>query len=192
MKDKRKSVFPSEKLGNEEEFLASDGAYTEEHEVRSSVFGKIFINKERYRASVIPYQTRKLSAKRYDVVIGEIINVGKNSLRVNISYLNDKPVIPSLSAIMHISDSSKDFVNSLDDLYCSGDYIRATIIDAKTIPLQLETKASNSGVIYTLCEKCGGEVKKLKRDHLECVDCEHVQQRKTAIDFGNVNLIAEY
>ncbi len=185
-------VFPSAKLGVEEEFLPSEGTYVENGEVRGSLFGKVFIDKERYKANVIPFQKRKLGIKRYDKVIGEIINVGRSSSRINIKYINNKPIIPDLSAIMHISDTSKEYVSSLDDLYAVGDIIRATVIDAKTIPIQLETKSNDGGVIFTLCEKCGEEVEKVRRDLLECSNCEHIQKRKTAIDYGNVNIVAEF
>lgn len=192
MSNEKKEVFPAAKLGAEEEFLARDGTYAENGEVRSSVFGKIYIDKERYRASVIPFQKRKLKVRKYDKVIGEIIKVSKSSSRLNVLYINQKPIEPALSAIMHISDTSRDYVESLDDLYATGDIIRATVIDAKTIPIQLETKANDGGVIFTLCEKCGENVKKLKRDLLECEICGHIQKRKTAIDYGNVNIVAEF
>lgn len=187
-----KIVFPSEKIAVEEEYLPSGGSYAENGEIKGSVFGKVYINKERYRANVIPFQSRKLKAGRFDTVIGTIIRVSKSSVRLEINYLNKKPTIPSMSAIMHISDASREYVTSLDDLFASGDVIRANVIDAKTIPLQLECKKNNTGVIHSLCEICGDEVKKIKRDLLKCESCDRVQRRKTAFDYGNLAIAVEY
>lgn len=187
-----KIVFPSEKIAVEEEYLPSGGSYAEDGEVKGSVFGKVYINKERYRANVIPFQSRKLIASRFDTVIGTIIRVSKSSVRLEINYLNKKPTIPAMSAIMHISDASREYVSSLDDLFASGDVIRANVIDAKTIPLQLECKKNDTGVIYSLCDICGDEVKKVKRDLLKCESCDRVQRRKTAFDYGNLAIAVEY
>ncbi|MHA2172676.1 MAG: exosome complex RNA-binding protein Csl4 [Candidatus Kariarchaeaceae archaeon] len=188
LKDEKKIVFPSNKLGVEEEFLASVGAYIENHEVRSAVFGEQFIDKKNYRARVFSLPKGSIPPRRYDTVIAEVIRVLRSSVRLKVGFLNGKPLHPAYSAIMHISDASRDYIKDIDDFYTAGDIIRATIIDAKSIPLQLECKKGDSGVIHTTCVKCGESVKKVKRDLLVCNECGWKQTRKTSIDYGNVNL----
>lgn len=187
-----KIAFPSKDLVVEEEFLPSTGTHVEDHMVKASVVGEVFIDKEHYKAKVIPFKKRSNIPAKYSFVIGMIEKVSKSSIRMNATYVNEIRVHPSFSAIMHISDSSRDYVKSLDDLYAAGDIIRAKIIDNKSFPVQLETKYSDTGVIFTLCEICGENVKKIKRNVLKCDDCGHVQNRNTAVNYGEVSVISNY
>jgi len=188
-KDKQKAkektfVFPSAKIGVEEEFLPSIGTHVEGHEVRSSVFGEKYIDRKNYRAKVYSLPKGSKVPRRYDTVIAVVIKAGRSVARFDVIFVNGKKVEPAYSAIMHISDASRDYVRSFDNFYASGDLVRATIIDAKSIPIQLECKKNDSGVVYTLCEKCGESAEKIKRNSLKCVSCDWKQTRNTAIDYG--------
>ncbi|MCH8908143.1 MAG: exosome complex RNA-binding protein Csl4 [Candidatus Heimdallarchaeota archaeon] len=189
--DEENIVFPSEKLGIEEEFLPGSGTFVENHEVKVSVFGKKNIEREKYRATVYSLPRGSVVPKYRQVVIGEVIKVSKSSVKMNIRYINNRVIEPAYSAIMHISDASRDFIKDIDKSFSAGDIIRASIVDAKTIPLQLSTKKNDEGVIYTRCDICGEEVTKIKRDLLQCSNCEHTQSRKTAIDFGKLKILIE-
>lgn len=180
----KKFLFPSSKIGIEEEFLASKGTYIENHEVRSAVFGEEYIDKKAYRAKVYSLPKGSPVPRRHDTVIAVVIKAGRSVTRFDVIFLNGKETIPHYSAIMHISDASRDFVRSFDSFYASGDVVRATVIDAKSSPIQLDTKKNDSGVVYSLCEKCGEETNKIKRDTLECTACGWKQSRNTAIDYG--------
>ncbi|MHA2502321.1 MAG: exosome complex RNA-binding protein Csl4 [Candidatus Kariarchaeaceae archaeon] len=190
---KKSIIYPSEKIGVEEEFLASKTTtYVENHEVRSAVIGNVFVDRSRYEAKVYPLNRGSTPPSRYDTVIGHVIKVSKSTVRVSIGYVNKKPLNPTPLAIMHISDASRDYIDDLDDFYLAGDIIRAKIIDAKTFPLQLEAKSKDHGVIATTCKFCGKAVKKIKRNMVKCEECGKEQSRMTAIDFGNVNFVPEY
>ena len=110
---------------------------------------------------------------------------------MNIRYINNRVIEPAYSAIMHISDASRDFIKDIDSSFSAGDIVRASIIDAKTIPLQVSSKQNEEGVIFTTCDVCGENVTKIKRDLLQCSNCEHTQTRKTAIDFGKLKILIE-
>ncbi len=187
-KKTQKVVFPSDIMGNEEQFRPSVGSYKENHEIRSAVFGEQFIDKNKYQAMVFALPKGAVIPRRYDTVIASVFKVSRSSVKLNINYVNNKPVIPSSSAIMHISDASREYINEIDDYYCAGDIIRATVIDSKSYPLQLECKKNDSGVIFTTCVKCGEHVEKIKRNLLKCTSCNWKQSRNTAIDFGNFTM----
>lgn len=180
----KKTLFPSSKIGIEEEFLASKGTYIEDHEVRAAVFGEEYIDRKSYRAKVYSLPSGSPIPRRHDTVIAVATRAGKSVARFDVLFLNGKETVPHYSAIMHISDASRDFVRSFDTFYGNGDLVRATVIDAKSIPIQLESKKNDSGVVYSLCEKCGGETEKIKRDRLKCNACGWNQTRNTAIDYG--------
>ncbi len=183
-KKDKKLLFPSMKISVEEELLASKGTYVGDHEVRAAVFGEEYIDKKSYRAKVYSLPKGSPIPRRHDTVIGVVTKAGRSVARFDIVFLNGKETIPHYSAIMHISDASRDFVRSFDSFYASGDLVRATVIDAKSLPIQLESKKNDSGVVYSLCEKCGGKTNKIKRDTLKCTVCDWNQTRNTAIDYG--------
>ena len=187
-KSEKEIIFPSHKLGIEEEFLPGTGTFNEDHEIRSAVFGEAEVDRSSYRAKVYSFAKGGVHPKRHDTVIGLVENVTHPSVRIKVAYINYKPAQPSYSAVMHISDASRDFIKNIDDFYSAGDVIRATVIDAKSIPIQLECKKSNNGVIVTNCVRCGEYAEKIKRDSLQCVSCGWKQSRSTAIDYGKVSL----
>lgn len=191
-KNEKKIVFPSDELAVEEELKASSGTHVENHKVAASVFGESFLDRERYQARVIPFPKSRAVHKRYDTVVGLVFRVGRSSMGINIAYVNNNPINPTFGAIMHISDASRDYIDNIDDAYASGDVIRAKIIDAKSFPVQLEAKGREFGVVHCLCDKCGAEVEKERKNLLKCKECGHEQKRNTAYNFGELNLIPKY
>ena len=147
-KEQAKNIaFPSKELAVEEELIASSGTHVDDHKVKASVFGEVYLDKKYYKAKVIPFNKRNNFPKRYDMIIGHVDKVSKSSIRVSVMYLNSIVTYPYFSAIMHISDASRDYINDIDQSYALGDIIRAKIIDAKTYPVQLEAKSGSCGVI---------------------------------------------
>ena len=181
-------VFPSEYIAVEEEFLPAKGTYVENNEIRSSLFGEVSVDKKYYKARVYPIVNPKPFPKFRDEVIAQVTIVNRSSLKLNVVYHAGREVTPPYSAIMHISDASREYLKSLEDVYGRGDFIRAVVNDSKSFPLQLECKRAENGVIYTLCDKCGDEVEKVKRNTLKCNTCGWTQNRLTAIDYGKVKL----
>ena len=182
-------VFPSDKLAVEEEYVPSEGTYLENHEIRAAVFGDPFLDREHYKATVFPRTQKARVPHVGEVVVGVVQQVRKVSLAMEVHFLGEIEVYPPYSGVLHVSNASRDFVSSMDELFASGDIVRAKVVDAKTVPIQLETKGINLGVIYSLCERCGSVTNKVGRDKLQCSHCEHFQRRKTAIDYGKGILI---
>lgn len=181
-------VFPSDYIAVEEEFLPAKGTYVENNEIRASLVGEVSVDKKYYKARVYSIVNPKPFPKFRDEVIAQVTIVHNSSLKLNVVYHAGREVSPPYSAIMHISDASREYLKSLEDVYARGDFIRATVNDSKSFPLQLECKKADNGVIYTICDKCGEEVEKIKRNTLKCGSCGWKQNRLTAIDYGKVKL----
>lgn len=185
MKNEKKVIFPSDKIGIEEEFRLGDGTYLDkDHNIRSALFGEKFIDKKNYRAKVFGKVKRPLIPQLDDKVIGVVNRVSKYSMLIQIHYINGKHVHPAYSAVMHITNLSNDYVEDIDDAYAVGDIIRANVIDAHTIPIQLETKDREEGVIFAWCGECGEASKKIGKNLLQCTSCGKEEKRKTSLDYG--------
>lgn len=196
MKQKAKEsdiVFPSDKIGVVEQFLPSSGTtHAEDHEIQASVTGRKYIDTQYYKAKVIPFKKGRANPKKGDIIIGHVTLVTNIHVKVTVGYIHKKPINPPISATMHVSDASTDFIDDLNEFYSAGDIIRAKVIDAKTYPIQLEVSDNNHGVLHTTCKICGEDVVKSKKFKLKCIDCNKEQQRNTASDYGNINFTPEY
>jgi exosome complex component CSL4 len=182
---KDKVVFPSDYLGVEEEFLQGDGTFLDkDHNIKASIFGEKYIDKLNYRIKVFGKVKPPLTPKFGDSVIGTVTRVSKYSLLIQVHYINGKNVYPEYSAVMHITDISNDYVEVIDEMYVVGDVVRAKIVDAHTLPVQLSTKDREYGVVFSWCSICGEESKKKGKDKIECKTCGNIEPRKTSIDYG--------
>jgi exosome complex RNA-binding protein Csl4 len=72
------------------------------------------------------------------------------------------------------------------------DWIRAKVVDASSIPIQIATDESHLGVVRAYCRFCGAQLS-LKGDKLECSnsECHRLSKRKLANDYMNPKTLAE-
>ena len=107
---------------------------------------------------------------------------------MSVKYINGQSVTPSYSSIMHISHATRSYLDSMFDALKEGDIIRGQIMDAHTLPIQFTTTYNELGVIYALCSKCGERLRYLRRGTLKCDNCDNVEPRKVAEDYGRARL----
>lgn len=187
-KDSGKLVLPGTRLAVTEEFIGGSGTYSEKNYVYSAVTGKVIIDLERHEISVLSKPQSASVPKIGDIILGGVVNVSRQMTTVSVSYINNRPVRPSYTMVIHISQLSKEYLETADDAVCLADIVRAKIIDAKTIPLQGSLIGSQLGVVLAPCSQCGSKLEKIGRDKLKCTDCSYIQRRKTTIDYGSGEL----
>ena len=186
--DAGKLVLPGTRLAVTEEFLGKEGTYTEKNYIYSAVAGKVVIDLERHEISVLAKPQSTSIPKIGDIVIGSIVNVSRQMTTVSVSYINNRIVLPSYTMVIHVSQLSKEYLETADDAVCLADIVRAKIIDAKTIPLQGSLIGSQLGVVLASCSQCGAKVEKIGRNKLKFSECSYIQKKKTTIDYGSGDL----
>lgn len=180
--------MPGDKICVIEEALPGEGTYAENGDICATVTGTLFMDRKKRTVSIFPRVRKPLVPKKGDVIIGQAEGVNRHIVSVAVSILNGKKVEPSYSAVMHISQASRSYVESMFDAIKEGDIIRGKIIDAHTIPLQITTKYNELGVIFALCSKCGERLRYFRRGALKCENCSNVESRKVAEDYGRAKL----
>lgn len=188
IKDSGKLVLPGTRLAVTEELIGGDGTYSEENYIYSAVTGKVVIDLERHEISVLTKPQTAVIPKVGDIILGSVVNVSRQMITVSVSYINNKTVVPSYTMVIHISQLSKEYLETADDAVCLADIVRAKIIDAKTIPLQGSFISSQLGVVLAFCSKCGSNLEKIGRNKLKCTECSYIEKRKTTIDYGSGDL----
>ena len=186
--DTGKLVLPGTRLAVTEEFIAGQGTYSEDNYIFSAVTGKVVIDLNRHEISVISKPQSASVPKVGDIVLGGVVNVSRQMITVAVSYINNRTVHPQYTMVIHISQLSKEYLDTADDAVCLADIVRAKVLDAKTIPLQGSLIGSQLGVVLASCSQCGGKLDKVGRNKLKCTECSSIQKRKTTIDYGSGDL----
>ena len=190
IKEKDQLVYPGQFIGVIEQFLPGQNTYVEEASIYSTQFGMAHLDRRGLKVKVFPKRKAQLVPTVGDVGVGEIVHASNQMTSIAITSVNGKPCVPSYTCLMHISRISRKYLDSMDDAVRAGDIVRVKIIDAKTLPLQAESTGINFGVVYAECSECGGKLKKIGTDKLQCTSCESTENRKMSIHYGSPMALA--
>ncbi len=186
MQEPRKSgklVVPGEKLGVIEEFIPNSGTYVEEGRIHSKNVGYVLLDFENKKISVYPVSNNLKVPKVGSIVEGHVTNVQSSMATMRITKIGKKPVSGFFTGLIHVSDVSFQYTESIFDSFKTGDYIRAKVVSDKNRVFHLSTKGENLGVLYSACSKCGGFLA-FDNKRLQCENCGNIENRRIAPDYG--------
>ncbi len=176
-------VAPGDKLGVIEEFIASSGTYVKDDKVFAKLVGQVLLDLMNKKVSVYPLTRNVIVPKVGNIITGDVVNVQETSSIIRIFKIGGKPVSGFFSGIIHISDVSFSYVNSMFDAFRLGDILKAKVISEKNGAYHLSTKGQNLGVIYAFCSSCGGILSR-KKNKLVCERCGNTEKRKMSSEYG--------
>lgn len=177
-------VMPGDKICVIEEYLPGPGAYSD-HDgwVRSSIIGRIVIDRNQRTVTVRQIRNRPFVPKPGDIVIGVVASMSDDLAFVNIIRIEGKQSSStSFTGVIHISQANDKYIETLYDAIRVGDIVRAKVLNDKT-PYQLSLKGPQFGVIAAMCSKCGGMLKKKSEELMVCPRCGNVEKRKVSIKY---------
>jgi len=177
-------VVPGERLGVIEEFIPDAGTYVKDGVIYSKIVGRALVDLMNKRVSVYPLVNSELAPKVGTVIIGQIGNPQSDNVLVKIFKKTNNRISGEFGGILHISDVSDRYIDSMNDVCKPGDIIRAKVISTKNRIDHLSTNDKNLGVLYAFCSRCGGSLELLRYDELRCPKCGNVEKRKIAPDYG--------
>lgn len=186
--DSNELVFPGTRLAVTEEFIAGPGTYSTDDYIYSSVAGLVIIDFDKHEITVMSKAKMTPVPKNNAIVLGKVVNVSRQVISVAVFSIENQEIYPTYTMVIHISSISREYLETIDEAICSGDIIRAKLTDSKTIPLQGSLIGSQLGVIQSNCSICGAKLNKIGRNKLKCSNCSHIENRKTAIDYGSGHL----
>ncbi len=180
-------VIPGERLGVIEEFIPDSGTYVKDGVIYSKIVGHSLLDLQNRRVSVYPAINSAVVPKVGTVVIGQIGNAQSDNVLVKIFRVGKKQVAGTFGGILHVSDVSDRYVESLGDVCKPGDIVRAKVISEKNQIFHLSTNDKNLGVLYGFCSRDGTLLIQDRYD-LKCSKCGNVERRKMAPDYGKESL----
>ena len=176
-------VVPGERLGVIEEFIPDSGTYVKDGVIYSKIVGRALLDLLNKRVSVYPLVNGELVPKVSSTVVGQIGNAQSDNVLVRILKIENKRLSGEFSGILHISDVSDRYVDSMNDVCRPGDIVRAKVISGKNRIFHLSTNDKNLGIVYAFCSRCGNLLEP-QRYELHCPKCGNTENRKIAPDYG--------
>ena len=176
-------VVPGERLGVIEEFIPDSGTYVKDGVIYSKIVGRELLDLLNKRVSVYPLTEGAVVPKVGTVVIGQIGNAQSDNVLVRIYKIGKKKLSGEFGGILHISDVSDRYVDSMNDVCKPGDIVRAKVISEKNRVFHLSTNDKNLGMLYAFCSRCGTLLEP-QRFELRCPKCGNIERRKMAPDYG--------
>lgn len=178
-----KVVAPGDRLGVIEEFTPGSGTYTEEGTIYSEITGRTLMDMLNKKVSVFPLVRGVGVPKVGSTVVGQVSDVQSRSATLRMIKVGKRLLSGSFTGILHISDVSPGFVESMFDVCKAGDMMRARVVSDKNRVFHLSTADKNLGVVYAFCSRCG-HMLPLKRQRMQCANCGKFERRKVASDYG--------
>ncbi len=177
-------VLPGERLGVIEEFIPDAGTYVKDGVIYSKIVGRALMDLLNKRVSVYPLIEGAVVPKVGTVVLGQVGNAQTDNVLVRIFQVGAKKKMTGVfGGILHVSDVSDRYINSMNDAAKPGDIIRARVISEKNQIYHLSTADRNLGVLYAFCGICGN-VMEQRQHEMHCPKCGSIERRKTAFDYG--------
>lgn len=181
-------MLPGERIGVIEEFISNNGTYVRDGTIYSNVVGRALLDLLNKRASVRSLARKAKIPEIGTLVLGQISKVKKQSAYVRIHTINERPLSGFFTGVLHISDVSSKYIDSMFNVCKPADILRAEVVSKKNGTYHLTTHDKNLGVVYAFCPRCGNLLDK-KGKKMRCSKCGKVEKRKTVLNYGESSQI---
>jgi exosome complex component CSL4 len=176
-------VVPGERLGVIEEFIPDSGTHVKDGVIYAKIVGRALLDLQNRRVSVYPLTSGAVVPKVSNTVVGQVGNAQSDNVLVRIFKIGSKRLSGDFGSILHVSDVSDRYVNSINEVCKPGDIVRAKVISEKNRIYHLSTNDKNLGVLFAFCSRCGSLLEP-QRFELRCPKCGNIEKRKIASDYG--------
>jgi len=177
---------PGDQLCVIEELMPSYGTYEKDGIVYAAAPGQVDMNlKERSIRVVDPEGGMKLALPvKGDILMGEVTLVFDQRAEVKIVRINDQDYHSGLLGELHISNVTRRYVKSMQDVLKQNDIVRAAALNTHEIPVKLTLVGPDLGVVFGVCVKCGNALTLTTHNNMFCLRCENRETREVANDYG--------
>ncbi|HPZ08545.1 MAG TPA: exosome complex RNA-binding protein Csl4 [Candidatus Eremiobacteraeota bacterium] len=180
-------VLPGERLGVIEEFIPDSGTYVKDGVIFSKIIGRSLLDLQNRRVSVYPIAKEAIVPKVGSVIIGQIGNAQSDNVLVKIFKVGKKKISGNFGGILHVSDVSDRYVDSMSDVCKPGDIVKAKVISEKNQVFHLTTNDKGLGILYAFCSR---DATLLVQDkyNLKCPKCGNIERRKMSPEYTRESL----
>ncbi|GGM77816.1 RNA-binding protein [Thermogymnomonas acidicola] len=179
-------VLPGDVICTAEEYLPGENTVENNGLITALVSGTVHRDEKSLTVSVIPKKVN-VKIRNGDVVYGQIVKVEQRFADVRIVgvYRNDLGLVPvSAEGVIRILQPHGRQPDTTGAPFLIGDLVRGKVIRSNH-EIEISIYGKRYGVIRSLCSRCRNPLV-MKNSVLYCENCERVEMRKVADDYGNV------
>jgi len=176
-------VVPGDRLGVIEEFTPGSGTYEQDGTIHSLTTGRALLDLLNKKVSVYPKVHVSTVPHVGSTVVGQVLEVQSKQATIRIFQVGDRLLTGFFSGLLHVSDVSQRYVESMYEVCKAGDIVRARVISDKNRVFHLTINDRDLGVVYGFCSRCGYALAQ-KRFIMRCPECGNSERRKPAHDYG--------
>jgi exosome complex component CSL4 len=176
-------VVPGDRLGVIEEFMPGPGTYVENGTIYSSMTGRALVDVLNKQVSVFSKTRFSGVPKVGSIVTGQVTDVQSKIAVVRIFQVGKHSLSGFFTGILHVSDVSLRYVETMYEVCKPGDILRAKVVSDKNRTFHLSTKEPNLGVVYAFCSRCGNALT-FRKVRMRCLKCGKIEKRKVTQDYG--------
>jgi exosome complex component CSL4 len=177
-------VTPGDRLGVIEEFSPGAGTYVKQGTIYSKTTGRSLMDLLNKEVSVYPIIHVASVPRTGSIVVGQVSQTQNHVANVTITKIGKKTLTGKFTGVLHISDASPVYEESIFDVCKSGDIVRAKVVSETNRTFHLSTAVDRMfGVVYAFCSSCG-HMLQWRRAKMRCPNCGKIEKRKVASDYG--------
>ena len=172
---KDKIYVPGEVITTEEEYAPGKNTFEDEGYIKASGFGTATFDDMQKEVNL---ESKKIEPLTKDDIVYCRVGLVKDSVVVVdiLKSENNKALIVSRGQIP-AKFVAKAYIRNVKEFYKVGDYVKAKVISASELAVDLATNEEGLGVIIAYCTQCKNEMT-FSNEKLTCFNCGHTEGRK--------------
>ena len=170
--------------------MPAEGTFSADDGVFSSNIGDRQLDAKSHSAKVSPATRVPKLQGAGSIVVGDVAEASEAVAIVDLveMELGRTKLVPNgISAILHVSNISRNYVKDLREEVKIGDIVRAKIISVDPTTTKLSIDGRELGVIKAYCTRCRQPLR-MSGAKLVCDRCGNIEHRKTAEDYDSGKL----
>lgn len=178
-------AYPGEKLGNEIEYAAGDGTYSENEEVIAAEYGIVNVDNRTRTISVKSVFKRPVKinvGQRWYAFVESVNDTSASLILLSECDSKSRSYTVNSFAVLRIENAKRPgtFLKTMKDIMRIGDLVKVEILRVTNGAIDVSMKDEELGVIKAFCKTCRAPLKLTKDNKLFCAKCERYESRKVS------------
>ncbi|MFA5764084.1 MAG: exosome complex RNA-binding protein Csl4 [archaeon] len=167
--------MPGQTITTEEEFAAGKNTFVENGDVKATNIGEAEFDNNTKEVSIKSKTLHVL--KNGDIIIGRISLVKESVVVVDIIKAENDAVLLITRGQIPAKFVAQAYVTNVKEYYKVGDYIRAKVMSANELAVDLATNEQGLGITTAFCANCKKPMQ-FSNEKLMCFSCGASEKRK--------------
>lgn len=176
MAEKNKIILPGETVATEEEYVPGRNTYASNGIIKAKIMGIAEFDDEKKEVKIKGKSIRKIIAG--DIVTGKVMLVKESTAVIELlDAEKGKKIMGIKTAQLPVRNVSTEYVDNIKKKVKIGDLVRAKVVMASPLAIDIATNEKGLGVTKAYCSNCRSEMK-YSNEKLMCLACGNVEERK--------------